>query len=105
MSVQCRGCGDCRGYRGRVVVLSLPLSRCQGEGGAHSVQCHVIFYHGCAVLCCAVPCRGFTQPLCISVNACVCRARMEAIEDEIHLNREKSRAEAALFHKVTNKAS
>jgi hypothetical protein len=27
---------------------------------------------------------------------------MEAIEDEIHLNREKSKAEAALYHKVNS---
>ena len=39
--------------------------------------------------------------LAVLSAVCVwCRARMEAIEDEIHLNREKSKAEAALYHKV-----
>ena len=28
------------------------------------------------------------------------RAKMEAIEDDIHLHREKSKAEAAFYHKV-----
>ena len=29
------------------------------------------------------------------------RAKVEAIEDEIHLHREKSKAEAAFYHKVS----
>lgn len=30
------------------------------------------------------------------------RAKLESIEDEIHLNREKSKAEAAFYHKVNS---